>query len=173
MTEALSQAIEALLARWRSGLRAQARRHGVPAEDLDDVEQQVRIRIWRAVGEAERIRRLPASYVYRTLRAVVIDRMRRRRARGRLDTVELDEAPAEVLMRRDPDPVERDEEAEALERALATITMSRRGVVRMYLDGYSQREIGELLGWSEPKTRNLLYRGLAELRQLLELERTQ
>ena len=34
--------------------------------------------------------------------------------------------------------------------------------------GYPQgREIAALMGWTEAKTRNLLYRGLADLRQAL------
>ncbi len=43
----------------------------------------------------------------------------------------------------------------------------RRSVVRMYLTGYDREEIADLLGWTEPKTRNLLYRGLADLREIL------
>ncbi len=37
----------------------------------------------------------------------------------------------------------------------------------MYLAGYERREIADLLGWTEAKTRNLLYRGLADLRETL------
>jgi RNA polymerase sigma-70 factor (ECF subfamily) len=37
----------------------------------------------------------------------------------------------------------------------------------MYLAGYSREEIADFLGWSEAKTRNLLYRGLADLRNRL------
>ncbi len=37
----------------------------------------------------------------------------------------------------------------------------------MYLVGYSRQEIADLLGWSEAKTRNLLYRGLDDLRRAL------
>ena len=37
----------------------------------------------------------------------------------------------------------------------------------MHLAGYSREEIAQLMGWSEAKTRNLLYRGLAELREQL------
>jgi RNA polymerase sigma-70 factor (ECF subfamily) len=153
-------------------MSAITRRHGVRGDDFDDVFQQVRIRIWQALADAERIRRLPASYVYRTLNAVMIDRMRRRRARGNLVTTSLDEALPEALARHDPDPVESDEAAAALARATDALIASRRAVVRMYLDGYSQKEIGDVLGWSEPRTRNLLYRGLADLRQLLNAERT-
>ena len=37
----------------------------------------------------------------------------------------------------------------------------------MYLAGYPREEIAELMGWTEGKTRNLLYRGLADLRARL------
>ena len=62
------------------------------------------------------------------------------------------------------------EEAETraeVDRAVASLVASRRPVVRMYLAGYSREEIAQLLGWTEAKTRNLLYRGLADLRERL------
>jgi RNA polymerase sigma-70 factor (ECF subfamily) len=37
----------------------------------------------------------------------------------------------------------------------------------MYLTGHPREEIAELMGWTEGKTRNLLYRGLADLREKL------
>ena len=39
--------------------------------------------------------------------------------------------------------------------------------MRLHLQGYHRDEIAGLLGWSEAKTRNLLYRGLDDLRALL------
>jgi RNA polymerase sigma-70 factor (ECF subfamily) len=53
-------------------------------------------------------------------------------------------------------------------RAVGLLSESRRAVVRMHLAGYERHEIADLLGWTEPKTRNLLYRGLSDLRQILE-----
>jgi len=47
---------------------------------------------------------------------------------------------------------------------LESIAESRRPVVRTYLAGYGTTEIGELMGWTEAKARNLVYRGLADLR---------
>ena len=43
----------------------------------------------------------------------------------------------------------------------------RNVVVRLHLSGYHRDEIAQLLGWTEPKVRNLLYRGLEDLRALL------
>jgi len=54
--------------------------------------------------------------------------------------------------------------AQAVERALLVLPESRRAVVRLHLRGYDREEIASLLGWSEAKTRNLLYRGLDDLR---------
>ena len=57
--------------------------------------------------------------------------------------------------------------AEQIGEAVGRLPDSRRSVVRMYLAGYGREEIADLLGWTEPKTRNLLYRGLADLRERL------
>ena len=70
-----------------------------------------------------------------------------------------------------PDPhgaLEGAEVAQQVARALDTIPASRRPVVKMYLTGHPREEIAELMGWTEGKTRNLLYRGLADLRERLQ-----
>ena len=69
---------------------------------------------------------------------------------------------------RGPDAeLEASELAGQVARAIETIPASRRPAVRMYLAGYPREEIASLMGWSEAKTRNLLYRGLADLRERL------
>jgi DNA-directed RNA polymerase specialized sigma24 family protein len=40
-------------------------------------------------------------------------------------------------------------------------------VVRLHLAGYAREEIAHLLSWTEPRTRHLIYRGLADLRDRL------
>jgi DNA-directed RNA polymerase specialized sigma24 family protein len=54
--------------------------------------------------------------------------------------------------------------------ALARLSDNRRRAVGLYLEGMSSQEIATLLGWSEPKARNLLYRGLSDLRAQLRAE---
>jgi RNA polymerase sigma-70 factor (ECF subfamily) len=116
------------------------------------------------------VQQAPASYIYRTVMSAAFDFLRRRRAR-RED--ELD-APRGAGGRAFAAPVEADSAAlesevqAAVVRAVDLLVESRRAVVRMYLAGYDREEIADLLGWSEPKTRNLLYRGLADVRQSLE-----
>ena len=59
------------------------------------------------------------------------------------------------------------EVADQVAKAIDELVESRRAVVRMHLAGYERAEIASLLGWTEAKTRNLLYRGLDDLRAIL------
>ena len=100
--------------------------------------------------------------------SATIDLLRRRRARGAERTVTLDDVEEPASDASDPArSVEESELAALLAQAIEAITPSRRPVVRMHLAGYSREEVAALMGWSEAKTRNLLYRGLADLRERL------
>jgi DNA-directed RNA polymerase specialized sigma24 family protein len=47
---------------------------------------------------------------------------------------------------------------------------NRRRAVGLHLEGLTSQEIADLLGWSEPKARNLVYRGLKDVREQLQAE---
>lgn len=160
--------IESVLERFGGMVRAVGCRHGLSDDDIDELVQEVRIRLWRARGGGgSSLPGIGSAYVYRTAMAAAIDMIRARRARR---SVPLD-AVESTAVARPGDAADRaaelSEVARMLERALAGLSDSRRPAVRMYLAGYDHREIAALLGWSEPKARNLLYRGLADLREVL------
>lgn len=163
--DAVSAALEALIARCVRMVRSVGARHGLSDADVDDVVQDVRIRLWRSCTTTEQIERLGTSYVYRAATTAALDMLRRRRAHGAALTESVD-AHSEQLADRSSTSDATD--AHDLERqvltALDALPLSRRTVVRMYLSGYEREEIAELLGWTEAKTRNLLYRGLDDLR---------
>lgn len=163
--DSLSSTLEAVVSRFAGMVRSVSWRHRLSDDDVDEVMQQVRIRLWRAHGGSEQIDRAPASYIYRTAVSAALDLMRRRRAQRVGLMVPIEEhgesAPVGPGPERD---LESTELAEQVARAIDTIPASRRPVVRMYLAGYPREEISSLLGWSEAKTRNLLYRGLSDLR---------
>jgi RNA polymerase sigma factor (sigma-70 family) len=170
----LSLALEAAVARFGTMVRQVGRRYRLDDNGLDEVMQEVRIRLWRARETSEQVGETNTSYVYRTASSAALDILRRRRARqaDRHDSMEAEGSPV-ILKAREPDPhttLEGSELAERVTRAIDEIPASRRPPVRMYLAGYPREEIAQLMGWTEAKTRNLLYRGLADLRERLTAE---
>lgn len=164
----LSRTLEELLARFGGVLRSVASRYRLVQHDRDDLEQEVRIRLWRAI-ESERIGSVPASYLYRVASSAALDLIRRRRA-IREEPMDDVRRHLQSLTERAPGPdgeAELTELAEQIRRAIDAIPASRRAVVHMYLGGYSSGEIADLMGWTEAKARNLVYRGLADLRARL------
>ena len=53
---------------------------------------------------------------------------------------------------------------------VAKLPAEQRRAVGMYLQGMTSQDVADLMGWTEPKSRNLIYRGLKELRKLLREE---
>ncbi len=165
----VSSALDQVLGRFAERVRYIGIRHGLTGSDVEDLLQEVRLRLWKALASDEKILAAPASYVHRTAVSAALDVLRRRRARretpARLSRpsglAALGEAPAADRM------LETVELQEQVGRAVEELIPARRSVVKMYLAGYGREEIADLLGWTEPKTRNLLYRGLADLRDKL------
>lgn len=165
----VSPALETLVGRFGELLRRAGRRWGLAEQDLDELLQDVRIRLWRALQTGEKISTVTASYAYRTAQTAAVDLMRRRRGRRETPLPAYAEAvPAMVAVAAPQlEQVTRDEVTQQLEAALGQLAKPRSVAVRMHLAGYPREEIAQLLGWTEAKTRNLLYRGLADLRSQL------
>lgn len=168
MPDALAPSLDGTLARFERTLRSVGRRFRLQDTDFDELVQEVRIRLWRA-EERESGSPSTASYVWKTAEAAAIDLFRRRRTRdAHANRLALE--GTDMRGTQPPGAAKALEEAELVNevtRAVSELQESRRVPVRMHLAGYRRDEIAEALGWSEPKTRNLIYRGLADLRALL------
>ena len=168
-----SPALERIIVRFGRMLHAVGRRRGLGDTELDELAQDVRVRLWRALGDGEKIQHVQTSYVYRAAMSAALDIVRRRRARAEtsLETPGMDgiERGAEMATTSDrPDTaLEQRELGERIDRAIGELPAPRDVVVRLHLSGYDRFEMAELLGWTEPKVRNLLYRGLGDLRAVL------
>jgi RNA polymerase sigma factor (sigma-70 family) len=133
--DTFSSELEGLLARFAGLVRRVGRQHRLSEADLDDVLQEVRIRLWRVHSggggrTSEQIEQVSASYVYRTAVSAAIDLLRRRRARGAEQTVALDEVEEPVSEREDPTrSVEEAQLAAQLSRAIEAITPAERDSV--------------------------------------------
>lgn len=166
----VSAALESLVSRFGDLLRRAGRRRGLADQDLDELVQDVRIRLWKALETGEKISTITASYAYRTARSAAVDLIRRRRGwRESPLAPEQDAAPAAAAVVEAPQlvAVTRGEVTEQLAGVIAGLARPRAIAVRMHLAGYPREEIAGLMGWTAAKTRNLLYRGLADLRARL------
>jgi len=164
----LSSVIEQALTRFGDVARRAGAAHGLSGDDLDEVLQEVRIRLWRTGESMTKLETLTPAYIYRAAVSSAIDLIRRRRARREL-RMDLD-APAEHVLEYPATAPAADaammsaDMLKTIETALDSLAANRQVVVRMHLQGYTREEIAAVLRWSEAKTRNLLYRGLEDLR---------
>lgn len=141
----------------------------------DEIEQEARLRLWRAI-ESEREINDPASYLYRIAVTTTLDAVRKVK-RKREEQIIAGDDPEEFIASHTlvADPLcAPDREAERrqlirrVEEAMAQLPDNRRTAVGLHLEGLTTQEIADLLGWSEPKARNLVYRGLSDVRQCLK-----
>ena len=145
---------------------------------FNDIEQEARLRLWRALEGEREIRDL-ASYIYRIAATTTIDAVRRVKARReeQLRLAEEDDEEggrvAQLISEPEQSPdvqAERGQLVQKIRSALARLQENRRRAVGLHLEGMTSQEVAGLLGWSEPKARNLVYRGLADLRRQLLAE---
>ncbi len=160
-----SRALERVVTSFRGHMDAASARLRLDPAERDALAQELRIRLWRALGDDGRIGSASASYIHRTVMSAALDLLRRRRVREQA-LPDDDYAPSMALRSTDGADarVEANDLMQAVERALLALPDSRRAVVRLHLRGYHRDAIAQLLGWTEAKTRNLLYRGLDDLR---------
>ena len=142
---------------------------------FDDIEQEARLRLWRALQGETEINNL-ASYLYRIAATATIDAMRRVGARHEKQLGVPDDEqevagnvyllPAVTSL--SPERVaEQEQVIGKVEAALDCLSPERRRAAGLHLQGFTTLEIAEVMNWSEPKARNLVYRGLKDLRLLL------
>lgn len=160
-----------VLAKHGTRLRMLVTQH-CPSEqglDADDIEQEVRIRLWKAL-EREKNPALPASYIQRVVVTTVIDALRRSKPDQTIALPEDgQEAGIEALLDR-VGPVRSATDGQRMDMVRAAIDelpTRRRQPVRLALQGFTPEEIGELLDMTSTMAKNLMYRGLYELRDRL------
>lgn len=144
------------------------------ASRRDDLVQAAVLRVMDVERRSEGARELELkkAYLYRVAHSALIDEIRRHRRRG--------EVPIEGEVHSQPSPDAGSVSPErtavsadigrAIQESLLEIKRERRLAVTLYLQGHSVPESAAILGWTRKKTENLVYRGLADLRQWL-LER--
>lgn len=132
----------------------------------DDIEQAVLVSLWQQIAREQTIDH-PASYVYRAAVREAVRAVRRERAHAAM-AVPVGEQPEQGMRGTTPDEsVARREQRAALRASLETLRPERARAVRAHLAGFSVDEIMQLGGWPYQRARNLIARGMADLRVAL------
>ena len=142
-------------------------------EDIDDIEQEVKIKIWKELLKSEKKIYDLNSYIcrvaYTTTCSIMKDFSKQKKMLATHDEEETKMSEQKDSWKiHTPDyHLEKQEIMEFIRKSVDSLINSRRQVVKLYLLGRNSIEIAEFFGWSEGKSRNLLYRGLADLKNIL------
>jgi RNA polymerase sigma factor (sigma-70 family) len=150
-------------------MSVEVQRFNLPKYGLDpeDILQDVRVRIWQVVSDNREIISLPA-YIKKIISSAVIDQLRKRQRDDGLLRREEQIRISEQRNLYSWETVRKKAMEEAVGRAVERLISSRRQVVKLYLLSLSIPEISSYLNWTQDKTRNLLYRGLRDLKKTLK-----
>jgi RNA polymerase sigma-70 factor, ECF subfamily len=137
----------------------------------DDLVQAAVIRVMqivdRSASDGEANRTLTSSYLYRVAHSALVDEIRRVRRRRESDLDDDGVAPV-AITHQDPERIAASREiGRGIRDCLARMSRERRLAVTLYLQGHSVPEASRVLEWSAKRTENLVYRGLADLRECL------
>jgi RNA polymerase sigma-70 factor (ECF subfamily) len=154
----LAHAVARVCPRWQPTLR-------------DDLVQSAVIRVMQVLaknaGGNEGDPTLTPSYLYKVAYSVLIDEIRRERRRGET-SLEEDAVAEHVMTEQNPERLATSHElGRGIQDCLTRIKRERRLAVTLYLQGHSVPAAARLLDWTAKRTENLVYRGLADLRECL------
>ena len=135
--------------------------------DPDDISQEVKLKIWKLIYSEKNISNYP-SYIRKIVNSSVIDQLRKFRREEGIVNREKQKQVAESELTYSVEMSKYKNLEEIIGPAVDKLIASRRRVVKLYLLNLNIQEIAGYLRWSTDKTRNLLYRGLADLKKLLK-----
>lgn len=161
---------DALLAQYDRLIRAivgrLGRRFGVRRDSFlvqDDIAQEVRFDLWKQIARGQVIE-FPATYIYKATIRETVRALRRMTTRemssidepGTADRVVDGADPFKILAARD--------QFKAVLAGIRALQPERQAAVRAHLEGFQAQEVMVMHGWSYQKARNLVARGMADLR---------
>ncbi|MFC2165226.1 RNA polymerase sigma factor [Acidobacteriota bacterium] len=135
--------------------------------DPEDVSQEVKIKIWKILTDEKKIYSYP-SYIKKIVNSCVIDQIRRsRREEGIISKEKLRRISDKKSLYKKSVTVNPDLK-NVVGEAIDSLIETRQKVVRLFLLSMTLEEISIVLNWTQDKTRNLLYRGLNDLKKTLK-----
>jgi len=159
-------ALEDLVRRYGRLIRHAIRKAGGPEVSAlaDDIEQTVIVNLWQQITR-EQIIEHPASYLYKAAIRETVRALRRERERAGAAATALPHRDAESA---DPESLAvARQRGQAVSAALGELAPDRARAVRAHLRGWSVQEIMGVTGWTYQRARNLVARGMSDLRSAL------
>jgi RNA polymerase sigma factor (sigma-70 family) len=135
--------------------------------DPEDVSQEIKIKIWKILHDEKEIKNYP-SYIRKIINSSVIDLLRKWKREENIFIYEQQRKVSETKKDYSTELSKEDSLRETIGEAIKLLIESRRKVVKLFLLGMTIEEISAYFNWSKDKTRNLLYRGLADLKKILK-----
>jgi RNA polymerase sigma factor (sigma-70 family) len=141
---------------------------GMTAEEREDVDQEVKLKIWRKISRGKKIGNL-RSYLWKVTYTTALDLLQ---ARLQLMTAEEIQERSDALFMAQmraasPDiVVETKEMSEIIKQKVKALPPRRRQVLELWLTGMSLDDIAAFLGYSDHQARHLFYRGIDDLKAM-------
>jgi len=135
--------------------------------DPDDISQEVKIKIWKILEDEKKINNF-TSYIRKVVDSSVIDKLRKLKREKAIYIHEKHKWISEQKSNYLHEIYYDDSIKEVVSNAVELLIESRRKAVKLFLLNMTIEEISVFLKWSKDKTRNLLYRGLSDLKNILK-----
>ena len=135
--------------------------------DYDDISQEVILKVWKVINNEKKIKHY-SSYIKKVVNSTIIDYLRKSRRQQQVISSKMQEKIFEKqeAFREKEDP--KNILVKKVYSAIDNLIESRKKVVKLHLLDLTIEEISVLFNWTEDKTRNLLYRGLSDLKKNLK-----
>ncbi|MDH4219237.1 MAG: RNA polymerase sigma factor [Candidatus Aminicenantes bacterium] len=162
---------DAALSKFGRFIKVNIQKFNLPKDgiDPDDVLQEVRIKIWKLLNDEKKITNY-SSYIKKIVDSSVIDHLRRARRERGFILLEKQKTISEWKSHYETRNTDDKNLKKIVNTAVESLMESRRKVVKLYLLNLTIEEIATFYNWSRDKTRNLLYRGLSDLKKSLQAE---
>lgn len=135
--------------------------------DPDDISQEIQIKLWKIINKNKNIQN-QAAYIRKVVNSTVIDFLRKKRREEGIYIYAKQNKISEIKNPYLDNELDMGEFKRIVDSALESLIDSRRKVVKLFLLNMTIEEISIFFNWSKNKTRNLLYRGLADLKKILK-----
>lgn len=166
-----SKEFEAVINRFTLFIKAYIQKYNLQKNgiDLDDIIQEVKIKIWKILEDEKKINNYP-SYIKKIVDSSVIDTLRKLKREEKILIHERQKIISEQKRNyRNRTEISLDKNLKKIiAQSIDLLLESRRKVVKLFLLNMTIDEIAALFHWSKDKTRNLLYRGLNDLKNMLK-----